>query len=148
MALLISALLTYNIPLSIELQHYTQTICAEYNVDPILAFAVMEQESRFTSDIVSQGGDYGLMQVNRTNHEWLSEVLGITDFLDPEQNILAGVYMLSVLEHPSVHHTLMAYNMGLGSANRNFVDYIWANKYSNQVVQRMIDIGGNVDEID
>ena len=85
----------YDIPISPELQEYTYNRCQELGlvspgVDYQTVLALMSKESGYTEDAVSGTGDYGIMQINTVNHEWLREELGITDFLDAEQSKPAG----------------------------------------------------------
>lgn len=91
----------YNVPLDDALQRYTYNLCVDYEIEEYypLVLAVMWRESEFVPTIISKTNDYGLMQINKINHKWLSEELGITDFLDAEQNIHAGVFMLSLYLH-------------------------------------------------
>ena len=106
----------YNIGLSADLQVYTYTMCRKYDiVDYYPTFlAQMWHESRFDADVISKTNDYGLMQINKINHENLREVLGITDFLDAKQNIEAGAYTMSNLLHKygDVNTALLCYNRG------------------------------------
>lgn len=126
----------YDIPLSKELQNYTQDVCEEYGVSYPLALAVMNRESRYQADAVSKTSDYGIMQINQGNHEWLEEELGITDWLDPEQNILAGVYVLSQFsEYEDPHQILMSYNCGPTGAKRLWADGVYSTAYSRAVVE-------------
>ena len=79
----------YDIPLSAELQTYTYQRCEAMGlvapgVDYQTVLALMSKESGYTADAVSGTGDYGIMQINTVNHEWLREELWITDFLDAE----------------------------------------------------------------
>lgn len=125
----------YDIPLDTELQRYTYDLCVEYGVEEYypLMLAVMWHESNFNEKAVSRTNDYGLMQINKINHKWLSEKLGITDFLDAKQNIKAGVYMLStyLLKYKDIDKALMAYNLGEAGARR----YWKAGKYTTKYVQ-------------
>lgn len=125
----------YDIPLDTELQRYTYDLCVEYDVEEYypLMLAVMWHESNFNEKVVSKTNDYGLMQINKINHKWLSEKLGITDFLDAKQNIKAGVYMLStyLLKYKDIDKALMAYNLGEAGARR----YWKAGKYTTKYVQ-------------
>lgn len=125
----------YDIPLDTELQHYTYNLCVEYGVEEYypLMLAVMWHESNFNEKVVSRTNDYGLMQINKINHKWLSEKFGITDFLDAKQNIKAGVYMLStyLLKYEDIDKALMAYNLGEAGARR----YWNAGKYTTKYVQ-------------
>ncbi len=125
----------YDIPLDTELQSYTYDLCVEYGVEEYypLMLAVMWHESNFNEKVVSETNDYGLMQINKINHKWLSEKFGITDFLDAKQNIKAGVYMLStyLLKYEDIDKALMAYNLGETGARR----YWNAGKYTTKYVQ-------------
>lgn len=125
----------YDIPLDAELQRYTYDLCVEYGVEEYypLMLAVMWHESNFNEKVVSRTNDYGLMQINKINHKWLSEKFGITDFLDAKQNIKAGVYMLStyLLKYEDIDKALMAYNLGEAGARR----YWNAGKYTTKYVQ-------------
>ncbi len=125
----------YDVPLSEELQHYTQDVCEEYGVSYPLVLAVIEKESMFDTDAVSQTHDYGLMQINQMNHEWLAGVLGITDWLDPKQNILAGVYVLSQYDYEHPHQVLMSYNCGPTGAKNLWADGVYSTAYSQAVVE-------------
>ena len=107
---------------------------------------MIEAESTYRADVISKSSDYGLMQINKVCHEWLSETLGITDFLDPRQNVLAGVYILSnyyrQYKYPS--GTLMAYNMGQSAAEALFAQGIYDTDYSRRVmdIQRRLEREG------
>ncbi len=137
----------YDIPLAEELQAYTFSLCEEYGTDYEMVLALMNRESEYTTGAISKTGDYGIMQINKINHKWLTEELGITDFLDPEQNILSGVYMLAELteKYDDLHRILMAYNMG----ERGARDYVArgnaSSSYSRHIVQRRAEL---LEEID
>ena len=62
----------FDIPLSEELQDYIREKCSEYEVPMELVIALIDKESSFRSDVVSTTNDYGFMQINQCNHEWLS----------------------------------------------------------------------------
>lgn len=79
--------------LSYELQDVMQDCCDEYEVPYALALAMAEVESHFDPDAVSSTGDYGLMQINKINHEWLRE-MGL-DPLTYAGNIEAGIYTMA-----------------------------------------------------
>ena len=126
-------------PLSDGLQQTILELCMEYDVDFALTMAVIYRESSFRTNIVSaDGGDYGLMQINKINHNWLSETLGITDFLDPEQNVTAGLYMLSNLfkKYDNPAQVLMAYNMGESGARRLWKQGIYSTDYAEDILQQ------------
>lgn len=125
-------------PLNDDIQQMIVEKCEEYDIDFALAMAVIFKESSFKSSVVSTSNDYGLMQINKINHEWLSEELGITDFLDPEQNVTAGLYMLKNLfekyDNPAM--VLMAYNMGETGACRLWIKGIYYTDYAESILQQ------------
>ena len=111
--------------------------CVEYDVDFAFTMALIFKESSFRPDVVSQGGDYGLMQINKINHKWLSEKLGITNFLDPEQNVTAGLYILHQLfeKYDNPRLVLMSYNMGEGGASKLWKQGIYSTDYAEGILQ-------------
>lgn len=137
----------YDIPLSKELQLYTYTRCVDYGIADHyeLVLAMMWQESNFTPDTISKTDDYGIMQINACNHEWLSDLLGTTDFLDACQNIDAGTYIISkmLLKYEDEHKALMAYNMGERGASLNWEAGIYTSNYSRGVVAKREVIEAN-----
>lgn len=128
----------YNISLSEELQEFTYGRCEETGLDYEMVLAVMDKESSYTADAVSPTGDYGIMQINKVNHEWLREEVGTTDFLDAKQNITAGTEILANLaaKYADPNKVLMAYNMGESGAAKQWAKGITANEYSKDVMAR------------
>ena len=105
----------YESTLDLELQDYLYETCKKYGIEDHyeLLMAQMYNESRFKAEVISKTNDWGLMQINECNHEWLSQTLGITNFLDPYQSIECGVYMMSgYLKKYSEETALVAYNRG------------------------------------
>lgn len=137
----------YDIPLSKELQLYTYTRCVDYGIADHyeLVLAMMWQESNFTPDTISKTNDYGIMQINVCNHEWLMDVLGTTNFLDVRQNIDAGTYIISklLIKYGDEHKALMAYNMGERGASLNWEAGIYTSDYSRGVVAKREAIEAN-----
>lgn len=136
-----------DVPVDKDLQDYIWSLCCDYGIDLYyaLVYAIMQQESNFVSDVVSETSDYGLMQINISNHSSLSERLGITDFLDPYQNVHAGIYMLANLLHRyDVPEALMAYNLGEGGAERLWSQGIHTTNYSKQVLDYYHKIVENI----
>lgn len=70
-----------------EQQEFTYYLCTGYNIDFTLVMALIQNESSFDPSVVSATHDYGYMQINEMNHQWLTDTLGVTDFTDPYQNI-------------------------------------------------------------
>jgi len=139
----------YDIPLDKDIQKYLYDKCKEYNVPYDLALGVIKVESNFNPSLIHKNSngsrDYGLFQINTINHQWLSEELGITDFLNPYQNIDAGVYMLSQLlkKYDDEHIVLMSYNMGERAA-KNLVDRgIYSSRYSRKVIETKEEFKNN-----
>lgn len=127
----------FDIPLSEELQDYIREKCSEYEVPMELVIALIDKESSFRSDVVSTTNDYGFMQINQCNHEWLSSTLGVSNFLDPKENILCGIYIISGhLEKTdgNVELALMRYNCGASGARKLWNQGIYSTNYSRSVM--------------
>lgn len=123
----------YESTLDLELQDYLYETCKKYGIEDHyeLLMAQMYNESRFKADTISKTDDYGLMQINVINHEWLSNKLGVINFLDPYQSIECGVYIMSVyLNKYSEEAALVAYNMGESSVKQGRT----SSKYSARVL--------------
>lgn len=135
--------ITYRVPLDADLQQYTAEMCDLYEVPLELAYAVMQVESGYTVSATSSTGDYGLMQINSINAEWLESELGITDLLDARQNITAGCYILGQhLEQyeGDINHALMAYNLGTGGAAKAWNAGTRSTAYTDKVWKAMIEL--------
>ncbi len=124
-----------DVPLDEDLQEFIFYLSAGYNIDFTLVMAVIQCESSYRADVISETGDYGLMQINKMNHEYLSETLGITDFLEPYQNIRGGLFVLRKLfeKYQTPEKVLMAYNMGENAASRLWEQGIFETNYSKNV---------------
>lgn len=97
-----------------EQQEFVYYLCSGYNLDFTLVMALIQHESSFDPNVISNTNDYGYMQINAINHDWLTETIGVTDYTDPYQNIRAGVFVLRKLfeRYQDTDMVLMAYNMG------------------------------------
>lgn len=127
----------WDVPLSEDLQDYMRMLCEKYAVPEELVLAMIDVESSFRHDIVSASNDYGLMQINKVNHNQLTQKLGVTNFLDPYQNILCGVHIIS--EHlektdGDISKALMRYNCGATGALRLWQQGIYSTSYTERVV--------------
>lgn len=89
--------------------------CRSYGVDPHLAQAVLEVESDYRPQAVSDKGAQGLMQIMPETQK----DLGLQRPFDPEANIAAGVRYLDELlqRFPEVEFALAAYNAGPGTVD-------------------------------
>lgn len=128
-----------DVPVDKDLQDYIWSLCCAYDIEEhyVLIYAMMYRESSFRSDVISASNDYGIMQINTCNHERLSKLLGINNFLDPYQNVCAGIYIIANLIHKygNVNDALMAYNMGDGGAAALWQHGIHTTAY----VERILD---------
>lgn len=99
----------------------------------------MGVESEYQPDVISKTGDCGLMQINKVNHGWLADELGINDILDPRQNIKAGVYMLSQIsrDYDTPQEILMVYNCGEYGARTRWKRGIYKTAHTEKVLRRM-----------
>lgn len=131
------------VPLEVELdeeiQEFIYCLAYGYNIDYAFVMALIETESTFKPNVISSTNDYGLMQINKVNHGWLEEELGVSDFLDPYQNTRSGIYILRNLfeKYEEPEKVLMAYNMGEGGAKKLWDKGIYETDYSNKVIQNM-----------
>ncbi len=126
-----------DIPLDEKIQEFTFYLCAGYNIDWTFVLAIMQKESVYDDSIISKTNDYGLMQINVCNHESLEEILGISDFLDPYQNIRGGCYIIRKLfekyEDPAM--VLMAYNMGEDGASKLWQKGVYSTSYVEDILE-------------
>jgi len=86
----------------------------KYRLDPRMIKAVIQAESAFNAMAVSPVGALGLMQLMPD----VAEELGVTDALDPRQNIMAGSkYLRRLLDSHdgNVRLALASYNAGPGN---------------------------------
>lgn len=127
----------YNIPLDDELQRFVREQCEARGVPFEIALALIERESGYRTDVKSITNDYGLMQINACNHKWLAEELGLTDMMDPYQNITAGVYILGQAfeKYEDPNQALMAYNMGDAGMREAWKQGVHSTKYSRAVIE-------------
>ena len=103
---------------AIEPKHAYDDIIAQaaetYGLDPRIIKAVMQAESAFNAMAVSPVGALGLMQLMPD----VAKELGVTDPLDPRQNIMAGSkYLRQLLDahEGNVRLALASYNAGPGN---------------------------------
>lgn len=114
----------------------------EYNVDPYLVASIINVESKYDTNAISNKEARGLMQISPQTGKWASEVLRIDDYsvddlFVPEINIKIGTWYLSVLLkefNGNINLVLAAYNAGSGNVNKwlNNTEYsIDGNSLSN-----------------
>lgn len=120
--------------LAYDLQETMQDCCERYGVPYALALAIAEVETHFDPDAVSPTNDYGLMQINKCNHEWLQS-LGM-DPLTHTGNIEAGLYMIGnyLNKYGDTEMALMAYNNGPGGARKLWDAGTYQTDYTRKVM--------------
>ena len=88
-----------------------------YKIPEKLIAAVMKQESNFNASAVSSAGASGLMQLMPATAKYL----GVTNRLNPEQNIMGGAkYLRQMLDQfdNNLETALAAYNAGPGNVKK------------------------------
>ncbi|MEW6524241.1 MAG: lytic transglycosylase domain-containing protein [Bacillota bacterium] len=98
---------------------------ARYQVDPLLVWAVMREESHFQPSVMSWADARGLMQVIPSTGAWIAQKLGeefvLEQLFDAATSIRYGAWYLSYLLDTyggDVTAAVAAYNGGPGSVNR------------------------------
>lgn len=129
----------YDVPLSHSLQRYIYELCSEENVPVPLVMAMIEYESSFNPEVVSPTEDYGLMQINKINHEWLKEEYRCADMLNPYQNVFCGIKIISkyIEKYEDYDKALMAYNMGEYGAKKAWENEVASTNYSTRILELM-----------
>ena len=106
-----------------QYEEYVLKYADEYQIDPLLVFAMIKAESNFNKDAVSKSNAVGLMQLMDTTAEELANKLNIeytkNVLLDPETNIKLGTkYYQELYErYGNEVLALAAYNAGRGKVN-------------------------------
>lgn len=137
----------YDVPLSDEIQRYIMNVCRYYEIDPALVLAVIEQESGYDETAVGDGGEaYGLMQVQVRWHLARMERLGVTDLLNPYENVAVGVDILAekLDEGLGTGWALMAYNGGNQYANE-MKQAGRISDYAKGIIERAEELNGKHD---
>jgi len=90
---------------------YIEKYSRLYEVDPKIIKAVIKAESNYAPGAVSKKGASGLMQLMPET----AKDMGVSNILDPEENIMGGVKyfsQLSKMYDGDLKKTLAAYNAG------------------------------------
>lgn len=129
----------FAVPLSYDLQRHIWNTAIQFGIDPLLVYAIIEEESLFRANAVSKTNDYGLMQINAINSDWLLSHYGITDLLSPYQNVIAGCAILKWTKQftdGSLDMLLLYYGCGVGRGRE-----LWAQGVKRLTFgDRMIEI--------
>lgn len=115
-----------------------------YNIDPLLIYAQMHQESSFKLKALSYKGASGLMQLMPAT----ARRLGVTNIYDPRQNIEGGVKYMRMLLNMfggDVTLALAGYNAGEGAVMKygnNIPPYNETREYVRRISARYASISG------
>lgn len=127
-----------------DLKSYTMQVSDEYGVDYSLVLGVIYNESRFKSGLthVNSNGttDYGLMQVNEVNFDYLHKTLGIKsmkELLNDKTGIRCGIQLLAYHKQAagSDSAALLRYQIGAGKYNQYLSNGRTTNKTHQQVLE-------------
>ena len=132
----------YNVPLSKELQEYIAEICTQYDsVSLPLVLAIIQRETNYDADAIGDNGNsLGLMQIQPQWHESRMERLGVTDLLNPYQNVTVGIDILAecIGKYETLEEALTVYNAGpSGAEELYFSKGIKANEYALEIIKIM-----------
>lgn len=127
-----------DIPIDDGLQEFIYCLSYGYNIDYAFVLALIDQESAFDIDCISETEDYGLFQINKANHKSLEEKLGMDDIGEPYQNARAGFFMLRKLfeKYDDPNKVLMAYNMGETGATILWEKGVMSTPYSEAIMEK------------
>ncbi|MEA2021907.1 MAG: transglycosylase SLT domain-containing protein [Candidatus Caldatribacteriota bacterium] len=130
----------------------------KYNFNPLLVTALVNVESNFRPEAVSNAHAYGLCQVRRFIAPELATSIGIEwdgaekTLFDPIKNIKIGVYYLSMLNRnfDDLKTALIAYNQGPYYVQGELSNNRELNQiYLNKVLNNYADLRGfSMEEVD
>lgn len=109
-----------------EYAEYVYKYSEEYEVDPLLIFAIIKAESNFNPNVVSSSNAIGLMQLMDATAEEIATKLNIVyvkkaSLYNPELNIQLGTkYFSNLLKEYKGNQllALTAYNAGIGNVKK------------------------------
>ena len=121
-----------------KIDSYILESSLRYNIDPLLIYAQMHQESAFKKRARSHKGASGLMQLMPAT----ARRFGVTKIYDPKQNIDAGVKYMRWLMNKFDQNVVLAlagYNAGEGAVmkyGRNVPPYRETRNYVKKITRR------------
>lgn len=126
----------YDVPLDLDTQKEIINICSEYDISYELILGMISVESTFRPGVLGDGGNsFGLMQIQP---RWWSETMtreGVTDLLDPLQNVRCGCAIMRELidKYDTEYRALQAYNTGRPDSNNGYADKVF-NYVDNLII--------------
>lgn len=131
-----------------DVQRFIYRICKRDGVRYALILAMIERESGYKADCIGDDGESaGYMQVQEAWHKERMEEKGVTDLLDPYQNIMVGVDYIKELidKYGTIQDALAAYNYGEKGALRHLWNKgIFQYEYNETIMRRMQEIEGEL----
>ena len=118
----------YEVPFNVDTQKEIRKICDEYEISYELILGMISVESTFKSDSIGDGGNsFGLLQIQP---KWWSEIMkreGVTDLLNPLDNIRCGCAIVRELKNTygSEYKALQAYNTGNPDSNNGYAEKVY-----------------------
>ena len=118
----------YDVPFDLDTQKEIIKICSEYGFSYELILGMISVESSFRPGVIGDGGNsFGLMQIQP---RWWSAVMereGVTNLLDPLQNIRCGCAILRELKdkYGTEYRALQAYNTGRPNTNNGYAEKVY-----------------------
>lgn len=106
-------------------------------LDVCLVYGIINAESRFDSDAVSNKNAEGLMQIKKDTALWCLDKMGEeskdVDLLDPETNIKIGTWYFAYLKEElgSEELAIIAYNAGISNVKKWVNDGIVDDKVTD-----------------
>jgi hypothetical protein len=137
----------FDVSLSAELQLHIFKECEKHNIAPTIIIAMIERESRYDPNAIGDNGkSFGLMQIQPIWFEKEMAELGITDLLDPFQNVTLGIRIMSDLKDKDtdLYWVLMAYNGGMSYANKAMENEFYSD-YAQYVVERASELAREIE---
>lgn len=128
-----------------EVQRFIYRICKRDGVRYALVLAMIERESAYKADCIGDDGEsLGYMQVQQKWHEERMREKGVTDLMNPYQNIMVGVDYIAELieEYGTERDALAVYNYGAKGAMRHlWNNNIFTYEYNETIMKRAQEIG-------
>ena len=119
----------YDVPFNKDTQLEIIEICNEYDISYELILGVISVEcTTFEPNTIGDGGNsFGLMQIQS---KWWSDIMtreGVTNLLDPLQNIRCGCAIINELKrmYGTEYRALQAYNTGRPDTNNGYADNVY-----------------------
>lgn len=134
----------YDVPLNTKIQDEIRKICEKYGIEMELILAMIKYESGFDQNITGDNeNSFGLMQIQPRWHSERMKKLGVTDIMDPCQNVTVGADLMAQLISygKGTEWALMAYNGG-----EAFADYNMENGIISNYVSTVLEYKDEIEE--